>query len=42
MKDSLGDRMKGNYEDRYRISLPRRTNVIIRIDGRHFIATPEG
>lgn len=36
MKDSLGDRMKGNYEDRSRIFLPRRTNTIIRVDGKAF------
>lgn len=35
-KDSLGDRMKHNYEDRYRIYLTRRTPVIIRIDGKAF------
>jgi tRNA(His) 5'-end guanylyltransferase len=42
MKDSLGDRMKGNYEDRYRISLPRRTNIIIRIDGKAFHSYTRG
>jgi len=36
MKDDLGDRMKSYYEDRTRISLPRRTNTIIRIDGKAF------
>ena len=36
MKDSLGDRMKGFYEDRYRIYLTRRMPVIIRIDGNAF------
>jgi tRNA(His) guanylyltransferase len=36
MKDSLGDRMKANYEDRFRTFLPRRTNVILRIDGKAF------
>jgi tRNA(His) 5'-end guanylyltransferase len=36
MKDALGDRMKKYYEDRTRISLPRRTYTIIRIDGRCF------
>lgn len=35
-KDSLGDRMKENYENRTRIMLPRRTNMIIRVDGRAF------
>lgn len=42
MKDSLGDRMKSNYEDRYRISLPRRTNIIIRIDGKAFHSYTRG
>ncbi len=36
MPDSLGDRMKKNYEDRYRIHLTRRTPVIIRLDGKAF------
>ena len=36
MKDDLGDRMKGNYEDRTRYSLPRRTYTIIRLDGKAF------
>lgn len=34
-KDSLGDRMKG-YENAYRIYLPRRLPVIVRVDGRAF------
>lgn len=34
-KDSLGDRMK-SYEDSYRISLPSRMPVILRIDGKAF------
>lgn len=33
---SLGDRMKENYENRYRIKLTRRTPVIIRLDGKAF------
>ena len=33
---SLGDRMKKNYEDRYRFYLTRRTPVIMRLDGRAF------
>jgi len=33
---SIGDRMKANYEDRYRIKLTRRTPVIIRLDGKAF------
>lgn len=36
MNDSLGDRMKSSYEDRTRYFLPRRTNTIIRIDGKAF------
>lgn len=35
MPDSLGDRMK-RYENCYRIELPRRMPVIVRIDGRAF------
>ena len=35
-KDSLGDRMKGHYEDRTRFLLPRRTYTILRIDGKAF------
>lgn len=35
-KDSLGDRMKANYEDRARFYLTRRTPVIVRVDGRAF------
>jgi tRNA(His) 5'-end guanylyltransferase len=35
-KDSIGNRMKENYEDRYRIKLTRRTPVIIRLDGKAF------
>lgn len=36
MTDALGDRMKQQYEDRTRFLLPRRTNTIIRVDGRAF------
>lgn len=36
MKDALGDRMKGYYEDRTRILLPRRSYTLIRIDGKAF------
>src|SRR5512137_2136173 len=36
MQDALGDRMKGQYEDRTRYSLPRRTFTIIRLDGKAF------
>ena len=35
-KDDLGDRMKSFYEDAYRISLPMRMPVVIRVDGRSF------
>lgn len=36
MKDTLGDRMKDFYENRYRFYLTRRMPVIIRIDGNAF------
>ena len=36
MFDALGDRMKNNYENRYRFYLTRRMPVIIRIDGNAF------
>jgi len=36
MKDSLGDRMKKNYENRSRFFLPRRTYIMIRVDGKAF------
>lgn len=36
MKDDLGDRIKSNYEDKYRIYLPKKTYVIARIDGKAF------
>ena len=36
MKDELGQRMKRDYEDALRISLPRRTYIVVRIDGRGF------
>src|SRR5579859_3516902 len=42
MKDDLGDRMKSYYEDRTRISLPRRTFTIIRIDGKAFHTYTQG
>ena len=35
-KDNLGDRMKGNYENRAKTQLLRRTPVIIRLDGKAF------
>ena len=36
MKDELGHRMKRDYEDALRLFVPRRTHVIVRIDGRGF------
>ena len=36
MKDELGDRIKSNYEDRYRYMLPRRTYTLLRLDGKSF------
>jgi tRNA(His) guanylyltransferase len=36
VKDELGDRMKRDYEDALRLYVPRRTHVVIRIDGRAF------
>ena len=41
-KDDLGTRMKEFYENRYRTFLPRRTNVLIRIDGKAFHAYTRG
>lgn len=41
-KDSLGDRMKANYEVRTRTYLPRRTNAIIRLDGKAFHTFTKG
>ena len=42
MKDTLGDRMKEFYEDRYRNLLQRRTYTIIRIDGKAFHTYTKG
>lgn len=42
MKDAIGDRMKSNYEDRTRISLPRRSYTLIRIDGKAFHTYTKG
>lgn len=42
MKDELGDRMKGYYEDRTRAYLPRRTHAIIRVDGKAFHTYTKG
>jgi len=36
MRTSIGDRMKNNYENRYRFKLTRRMPVIIRLDGKAF------
>ena len=36
MKDDLGNRMKEFYENRTKYKLPRRTNTIIRLDGKAF------
>jgi tRNA(His) guanylyltransferase len=36
MKENIGDRMKSYYEDRTRYKLTRRTNTIIRVDGKAF------
>lgn len=40
-KDNFGDRMKG-YENTYRLSLPKRMPIIIRIDGCHFHTFTKG
>ena len=42
MKDELGRRMKRDYEDALRLMLPRRTYVVVRIDGRAFHKFTEG
>ncbi len=36
MKDELGRRMKQDYEDALRVFLPRRSYIVIRVDGRAF------
>jgi tRNA(His) guanylyltransferase len=36
VKDDLGRRMKQDYEDALRLTVPRRSYVVIRIDGRGF------
>jgi len=38
----LGDRMKGNYENRTRYFLPRRTYTVVRIDGKAFHTFTKG
>lgn len=40
--DDLGERMKKNYEDRTRYSLPRRTYTVIRADGKAFHTFTKG
>ena len=35
-KDTIGDRMKESYENRYRFYFPNRLPIIIRIDGKAF------
>lgn len=40
--DNLGDRMKSFYEDAYRISLPMRMPVVIRVDGKAFHSYTKG
>lgn len=40
-RDSLGDRMKG-YENSYRVYLPKRMPVIIRVDGKAFHSFTKG
>lgn len=42
MKDTLGDRIKSHYENRTRYQLGRRTNTIIRIDGKAFHTYTKG
>lgn len=42
MKDTIGDRMKDFYEDRFRYSLPRRNYTIIRVDGKAFHTYTKG
>ena len=41
-KDSLGDRMKNNYESVFKSKLTRRTPVIIRLDGKAFHTLTRG
>lgn len=42
MKDSLGDRIKGDYESRSALSLTRKIPVIIRCDGKAFSSLTRG
>ena len=41
-KDSLGDRMKEFYENRYRFYFPNRLPIIVRIDGKAFHTYTKG
>ena len=41
-RDSLGDRMKADYENRMRFLLPRRTYTLIRVDGKSFHSYTRG
>mgnify|MGYP006285631833 FL=1 len=41
-KDDLGNRMKENYENRTKQFLPRRTNTLIRLDGKAFHTYTKG
>jgi len=41
-KDTIGDRMKESYENRYRLYFPNRLPVIIRIDGKAFHTYTKG
>lgn len=36
IKDPVGDRIKSKYENPFRATLPQRTNLLIRVDGRAF------
>lgn len=42
MKDSIGDRLKKNYENRTKMFLPLRTYTILRIDGKTFHTYTKG
>jgi len=42
IKDSIGNRMKDNYENAYRVKLTRRTPVILRLDGKAFHTLTKG
>jgi tRNA(His) guanylyltransferase len=42
MKDAIGERMKENYENRSRFSLPRRSYTLILVDGKAFHTNTRG